>query len=90
MKKLNEEQIEEIRELYNPTETFKGVKLNSAKIGEYIRFLQAFGINFKQKDINKLTVDQTRTFKKATEGLLEGLQTKKDVFYWGPKTINTN
>jgi len=75
--------------LHNPTDALKKVKLDSKKLNQYVRFLGAFGINFKLKDINKLTSDQKRTFRKATEGLLEDLQTRVNVLYWSGNAINS-
>jgi len=75
--------------LYNPTTALKNVKLNSSKPAEYIRFLQAFGINFKLKEFNKFLPDQKATFREATEGLLSDLSTRKDIYSWSEKAINS-
>ena len=75
---------------YNSQAGVKNVKLIPGELSTYTSFLNKVGIDFTPKELRKLTPNQLRAFRKATEGLLESLSSIKEVKTLNTKTINAD
>lgn len=73
---------------YNANAKIRNVVLNPADLNTYVSFLGNLGINFELKDIKKLSDNQLKQFKKATEGIKRSVSEISEVATLSSRTLS--
>lgn len=75
---------------YNANAKIRNVVLNPADLNSYVSFLSNLGINFELKDIKKLSDNQLKQFKKATEGIKRSVSEISEVATLSSRTLSVD